>query len=358
MEKKKNMRQKICWLQINSKRYGGYVYGKKAREFLSKSFDLELKNKGAKYLRLRYLKPFEWFLNLIKLEGKRDLWIRDNLFPLITLSFDKTQGKNLALIHHLDFSDFSLALRPFFFLFEKIFYYNLKKVDAIVTVSNYWEKHFLDMGYTNVYKIYNAFDLNKFEISEDEVLEFKKRFGFERKPIIYMGNCQKAKGVVEAFAALKDLDVYPVRDYKDNKKTQRDQISNGVYLITSGEQRVKIPAMNLNLEYRDYLKLLKASLVVVTMSKFKEGWCRTAHEAMLLKTPVIGSGLGGMKELLEGGNQIICEDFNFLREKVEYLLNHPEIREKMGRMGFDYAKNFTLERFEKEWLNLIKKLTK
>ena len=71
--------------------------------------------------------------------------------------------------------------------------------------------------------------------------------------------------------------------------------------------------------FGDYLKLLKASWVVLTMSKFKEGWCRTAHEAMLLKTPVIGSGTGGMRELLENGKQIVCPEFDNLREKVKYL---------------------------------------
>jgi len=96
--------------------------------------------------------------------------------------------------------------------------------------------------------------------------------------------------------------------------------------------------------------------LVVTMSKFKEGWCRTAHEAMLCKTPVIGSGLGGMKELLEGGKQIVCPDFNSLREKVEYLLNNPGVRKKIGEDGFNFAKNFTFEKFKKDWIDLIKKL--
>ena len=92
------------------------------------------------------------------------------------------------------------------------------------------------------------------------------------------------------------------------------------------------------------------------MSKFKEGWNMTAHEAMLFQTPVVGAGLGGMKELLEGGKQIICENFNSLKKEVEYLLNHPQEREKIGRDGYDFAKNFTRERFQKDWLNLLEKI--
>lgn len=280
---------------------------------------------------IRYLKIPESFLYLSKLKGKRDLWVRD-FYSTITLPFDKTEGKNLVLVHQVDFSTFPLISRPFFFFFRKIFYRNLKKADAIVTVSDYWKNHFLERGYNNVYKIYNGFNLSNFDISDQEILEFKKKYDLLDKPIVYLGNCQKAKGVVESYRALKSLDVH---------------------LVTSGRRQVKIPTQNLELEYRDYLKLLKASSVAIMMSKFKEGWCRTAHEAMLLKTPVIGSGLGGMGELLEGGGQIICRDFGSLKEKVEYLLSHPEVREKNGERGYNFAKDFTLERFGKAWLDLI-----
>ena len=92
------------------------------------------------------------------------------------------------------------------------------------------------------------------------------------------------------------------------------------------------------------------------MSKFKEGWCRTAHEAMLFKTPVIGSGVGGMRELLKGGNQIICKDFNELKEEVKILLENLEERAKMGERGYNFVKDFTLERFNKEWRDTIKKI--
>jgi len=325
----------IGWVEISKKRYGGIVYNEAARNALSQDFDLDLIVCEPKYFKnIRYLKIPESLLYLSELEGKKDLWIRD-FYSTITLSFDKTQGKNLVVVHQVDFSTFPLISRPIFFFLKKIFYRNLRKADGIVTVSEYWKNHFLEKGYKNVHKIYNGFDLSNFNISDEEVLEFKKRFDLLGKPIIYLGNCQRAKGVVESYQALKDLDAH---------------------LVTSGEQQVKIPAQNFSLEYRDYLKLLKASSVVLTMSKFKEGWCRTAHEAMLLKTPIIGSGLGGMRELLEGGKQIICESFSQLREKVEFLLNHPEIREKMGESGYNFAKDFTLERFEKEWLELIHKI--
>lgn len=330
-------KKKIAWVEISSKKYGGFMYRQQAREALVKDFTVELISAEPKHLKqFKYLKFLEIFCRLLRLKGKRDAWIRD-YFPALLLRVRKTTGKNIIMVHHIDVSGFPLIARPVLHLLTKIFYHNLKKADAIITRAEEWRKHFIDRGYKNVYKIYGGFDLSKFNISEQEVEEFKKTNNIVGKPIIYIGNAQKAKGAEESYGALKDLDAY---------------------LVTSGKKKINIPALNFDLDYTGYLKLLKASSIVVTMSKFKEGWCRTAHEAMLCKTPIIGSGAGGMKELLEGGKQIICADFNELKTKVQYLLDHQEERKRMGESGYDFAKNFTLEKFQQEWRDLIKEILK
>ena len=72
---------------------------------------------------------------------------------------------------------------------------------------------------------------------------------------------------------------------------------------------------------------------------------------MLCKTPVIGSGLGGMMELLEGGRQLICEDISELSYLVDVAM---ENREELGEKGYEFAKNFTVERFEKGWEKVLR----
>lgn len=324
---------KITWIKLSSRRYGGTIYGEMAREALASQFIVEVKNVNAEKIGWRYLKPFFWFLNLLRQRGGSDLRVRDDLFSIAVLPFNRNKGKELAVVYHIDASVFSPILRLFSFFLEKIAYFGLKKTNAILTVSDYWKNYFLERGYKNVYKIYPAFNLSDFNISEQEISDFKKKFQLGAKPIVYLGNCQKAKGVEESYNVLKDLDA----DF-----------------LTSGEPMVKIPARNLNLSYKDYLCLLRAATLVITMSKFKEGWNITAHEAMLLKTPVIGSGLGGMGELLEGGKQIICPNFRSLREKVEYLLNNSGARKEMGEAGYQFAKNFTQDKFREDWLKLAK----
>ncbi|MCP3683598.1 MAG: glycosyltransferase family 4 protein [bacterium] len=300
-----------------------------AQRVLSKYADVEVFDVGFENYR-KYYYPLSLF-RLSRIKGEKDVWIRD-YDSVISMPFNRTSSKNVALIHHIDKSIKPTCIQIVATVLEKIFYHNLRKVDAIVTVSEYWQRHFLDRGYTNVYLIYNQVDFSQFDFLEDEVIDFRERHRLDDKPIIYIGNCQRAKGVIESYETLRDMDVH---------------------LVTSGRKDVNIPATNLDLNHRDYLKLLAASSVVVTMSKFKEGWCITAHEAMLCKTPVVGSGFGGMRELLGGGGQLICEDFTALRKSVEYLMQHPEV----GKEGYEFAKHFTIERFENEWVSCLTQIS-
>jgi len=318
----------VGFIEVTRQQFGGVIYNTMAQNALSKDFDVKTINVGAEnFTKLLYPKIL---YKLCRIKGQMDIWIRP-FDAVVTMPLDHTVGADIALIHHIDNSIQPRPARVASIIMEKIFYANLTKLNAIVTVSNYWRDHFLERGYPHVSVIFNGFDVDGFSFTSEEIQDFRRRFNIVDKPIIYLGNCQRAKGVVEAYQQLKDLDAY---------------------IITSGREEIRMPALNLNLDYRDYLRLLKASAVVVTMSKFREGWCRTAHEAMLCETPVVGSGLGGMRELLEGGKQTICSDFSELKERVEYLIKHPEV----GQRGYEFARQFTLTRFEEEWLAFIKKL--
>lgn len=323
----------IGWIETHTKLAGGIVYNDMAREALSTHFDVEeITPRARLFPGSRLLNVAELLVRLLLLQGEKDLWIR-GLYAALTMRLDRTKGKNIVTIHHEDFAGYAWHERLLFsFVWRPLFHWNLKKADGIVVVSEYWKQYYLEKGYANVYTIYNAFDLSRFTLSQRKVEEFKKTYGLQGKPIIYLGNCQKAKGVLESYEALKGLNAH---------------------LVTSGQKYVEIPVRNLELEYEEYLLLLKVSSLALAMSRFKEGWGRTPHEAMLLKTPVIGSGRGGMKELLEGGGQVVCEDISFLREKVEFLLARPKECARMGEAGYAFARQFSKERFEKAWRDTV-----
>ncbi|MDE4907278.1 hypothetical protein L0665_01385 [Methanogenium marinum] len=307
---------------------GGGIYNQSVFDGIEDCFNVEMheiirpqKNKFYNFSKLYY--------NLSKIKGEKFVWIR-TLNSVLTLPFDNTHGKNIAIIHHIDNSLKPVPTKILSDVIDKVLIHNLSSVDTIVVVSQYWKQYFERLGFKSIKVIYNPFILEEFKFSDNSIDAFKEKYHLSEKPIIYLGNCQKAKGVIEAYDALKEFDAY---------------------FVTSGAKDVNLPVIHLNVDYNEYLKLLRSSSVAVTMSKFNEGWCRTAHEAMICKTPVVGSGKGGMEELLTGGKQIICHDFSKLRECVEYAMDNS----KLGEIGYEFATQecFTLDFFKNQWVKLI-----
>jgi glycosyltransferase involved in cell wall biosynthesis len=326
---------KIQLLETSYKKYGGNIYERIVGEILEKYYDASVENIGVtSKKKWRYFQAFEYFYNMYKKSCDNSINVAIKPYQASIFFNNNKFVKNVVLIHHIDSSYCSLLTK----LYQEFLEYNLKKnkknIDSIIVVSKYWKKYVESMGFKKVFVLYNAFDIKEFDIAEEELEIFRTKHNFKNdKPIIYLGNPQPKKGVDRAFDELKDLDVQ---------------------FVVSGTGSLNLENVKkLDLDYKEYLKLLKISDVVLTMSQFKEGWCRVAHEAMLLKTPVIGSGMGGMKELLLGGNQVIVEDFKELEDKVFYAINN---KTELGMSGFKFARKFTMEKFEFDFKSIINEI--
>ncbi len=311
----------------NKRQYGGEKYEEMVKEALSRFFDVEI---FPIYLQKSILKGhrIKPLGQIFRIRGQKDIWIRSESEVIATNKFFQ-KGKEIAIIHHHDSSVLAHPLLTK--LLEFIFLKRLRKKDVIVVVSDYWKEYFEQKGFKNVVIIHNCFKMEDFSFSDEEVKRFKRKFLKTEKPIVYLGNNRKDKGILDAYNALKD------KNY---------------YLVASGKGGLNIPLSQVHLNYHEYLLLLKSSSVVLTLSKFKEGWCRTAHEALLCKTPVIGTGTGGMQELLEGGGQLICKDVSELNRLVECSIKN---NKSLGKQGYEYARKFTFGRFCKQWKELVEK---
>lgn len=180
--------------------------------------------------------------------------------------------------------------------------------------------------------IYNSFNPSKYYFEANAIADFRNSLGFEKdKPLIYIGNAGNGKGVHEAYEALKDSPYQLVMTGRVNE---------------SKHLNVKF----LNLPSREYRMLIASCDVVLAMSRMSEGWNRIAHEAMLCKVPVIGTGSGGMKELLEGGEQHISKNFEHLPDLVKNSLKN---KDELGQKGYQYASQFDMDYFQNSWKSLI-----
>jgi glycosyltransferase involved in cell wall biosynthesis len=260
-----------------------------------------------------------------------DLDLR-TLVPTVSLLIAKRKNtKHIALFHHhtIKFQPHPLNTELLF----KLFVLAARKfASRVVVVSKFWEDFLVSKGITRTHIIYNSFDVNFVtKIKDEDCEQVRRKYDLGSKKVIYIGTNQTRKGVHVTATKLSSL----VDDY---------------LLVSTGRSMGQESFRVLDLTYPEYLALLKMSECAVAYSLFEEGWCRTVHEAMLVRTPIVGSGAGGMRELLENGGQVICDHPESIPSLVQYAIQHRGI---LGEKGYNYASRFDLNYFRKEWQNLI-----
>ena len=309
---------------------GGNAYDIHAAEVIAKDFHLEVSQEAILRKEDSILKYWQ---RMRAHSPKADLIIGEP-YPIVFRS-RSSDIPYVGMIHHIDdkLSRSSWKHRWYFNRLKR----RLKGLDLIITVSGFWKEYLEDIGCKNVKVIYNAFDPQDYKVSEAEILKFRKENNLHSgKKLIYAGNATRQKGVYDVYEELKSKDFQ---------------------LLMSGShnQAQDLPVQYLHLGRRDYIIMLHACDLVITMSRMTEGWNRIAHEALLCGTPVIGSGVGGMKELLNGAGQQIVTEKSKLPEVVEEVL----LRSTWyAENGMKFASQFDLNYFRKEWKTTLDELTK
>ena len=107
----------------------------------------------------------------------------------------------------------------------------------------------------------------------------------------------------------------------------------------------------INASFIEYNVLLKNAKAVICMSEFKEGWCRLLHEAAIHGTPILGSGLGGMRELLEIGG-FTSSTVDTLRGDLDFRIKE----ESLLKNKVDSYRTFTLEKYHESWRRCVREL--
>lgn len=311
--------------RIDSTLNGGNVYDLQAMFALRKHFNVEMDAFALRHSSDTLLK---YLFRLRKGRSDADLLIMEP-YPVVFGRRKKGQ-RSIAMIHHID--PVSRVKSGFHRYYFNRLLKELQKVDKVVAVSVYWKKFLEREGCENVDVIYNSFDLSLYRNFPKSNPDFLNKHNLPNdKKIIYIGNAMREKGVYEVYDALKD---------------------SGYHLVMSGAKNraADLPVHYLRLDKNDYLQLLAVSSVVMAMSKMEEGWNRIAHESLLLKTPVIGSGSGGMAELLDKSGQLRLTDLSDMKEAVHRVITNGS---DLAAKGFEYVRQFDLNYFERRWVEVV-----
>ncbi|MFB6189221.1 MAG: glycosyltransferase family 4 protein [Halapricum sp.] len=263
-----------------------------------------------------------------------DVWVED--VTSLTVKMPWRRQLDVLAFHHLPQpSDSRSPTALLGSLRNGVVERRLAAVDRIVVVSDFWEDYLAERGITeNVVKIYNGLPLERFEFDPAEIASVRADLCDDPdRPLVHVGPCAPDKGGHRAYEALAGADVE---------------------CITTGRKVYDTPVTHHDPPYEEYLKILAACDVLVAMSEFPEGWGLQVQEAMLCRTPVVGSGRGGMGMLLDGGGQLVCRDIEDLEATVARAIAD---QDRLGDRGYEYASQFPLEAMVEGWRAMFDDLT-
>ena len=219
----------------------------------------------------------------------------------------------------------------------------LKDADVVLAVSNALKEEIIRTKIPNIEKKvklhWNAVDVDKFKTTKENEGKFRKelvhKFNIAAdKPIIlFVGNIIKRKNVELLIDAKKEMSVEAnlviVGDGPQSKelkeKCEKEDIQNVYFTGTRRDVEDVIPSCGL-----------------LVLPSFSESFGLVLIEALSCGKPVIGSNVGGIKEIIteDVGLLIDPNDPTDLANAIDRVLSDEELMERFKSNARDRAKDF------------------
>jgi spore coat protein SA len=305
----------------------------------------------------------------------------DNIMAQITDKYDLVHIFNrplwvTVLSEKLKKAKFSLSIHNEMFLPKKLpdetALTCINKVEFITTVSK-----FIADGIRKLYPIadgklnvvYSGVDVDKYQPSWSEQgvenrNNLKSKLGIKKdKIVLYVSRLSPKKGSDIVLKAMKTvmesrddvaLAVVGSKWYGDNKTDEYTQSLDTLSKTLKGP--IVFTGFIPPSEIASYFNL---GDVFICASQWEEPLARVHYEAMAAGLPIITTNRGGNAEVVnkEYGNGIAIDDYsnpNAFAEKINYLINNPELAMEIGKTGRDYAvKQYSWERVANDLLGLF-----
>lgn len=193
-----------------------------------------------------------------------------------------------------------------------------KKINKIVTPSNFYKKQLMEYGIEDnrIIAIPNFLDIYKYDIQTRDD-------GYA----LYFGRLSKEKGIlnlVEAFSNIKNQKLYIAGDGPEKESIER------IIQTRNLEKNIKILGFLNEKEMQEKIANCK---FVVLPSIWYDNCPYSILETLTIGKPVIGSDIGGIPELVRDKiNGLIFEHDNILdlEEKMKLLFENKELVEEYG----------------------------
>ena len=230
----------------------------------------------------------------------------------------------------------------------------LQNADGIIAVSQGMKNDimkFYGIEDEKIKVIYNGIDVEKFKKTEKR--DALDELGIEDNYVLFVGRMTKQKGIDTLIEASKHIDgkIVIVTGKEDSKETYEHYR----HLLMGAEN---IIWYHRYFSMAQLVQLYSHAAVFVTPSIY-EPFGIINLEAMACETPVVGSAVGGIKEIVQDGiNGFLVEPNNAkeLADKVNLLLRDKELRMRMGKNGRKRAEEFSWDRIAKETYEFYRRI--
>jgi len=239
-----------------------------------------------------------------------------------------------------------------------------KRSDAIICMS---DEVLEELANTNVpsqsiFRIENAVDGNRFKpMSVDKRKEWRSKRGFEEKTplVIFSGRLVPRKGL----DILIDAWCRVIKKYPD---THLLIIGSGNFQPDSIEtqMQLKVDSENIgNIHFEGETDSPESYLGVADIFVFpsrREGFPNALLEAMASGLSPVASEIGGVVDLIKNGKTGLLfppEDSQTMADKIQFLLNNPEVRVRIGQKARTHVlENYTFDRVAEQYCQLYENI--
>lgn len=239
--------------------------------------------------------------------------------------------------------------------YSKIITPFLKKVDYIITISEYSKKEIVE--YLNVdenrIKVINLAVGDDFKVIEDKdsVIGFLKKYQIEPGYIFYLGDGGYRKNVSALVKAYISLE----KEFKNQHKlviAGNAANSKEVKRIAEGEnENIKLIGM---VNPRDRPFFYNGAFLFVFPTIY-EGFGLPPLEAMKCGVPVISSPYTSIPEVMgDAGILVHTNDYLSIKKAMEDIIKNDALRKTLIEKGFVQSQKFSLKKSSEETLNLYR----
>ncbi|SPF50673.1 Trehalose synthase [Syntrophobacter sp. SbD1] len=198
------------------------------------------------------------------------------------------------------------------------------------------------------------------ELSQEEISAVMERLGVERdKPIILQvsrfDSFKDPVGVIQAFKMVRAHTPCKLLlvGGEANDDPEGPRIFAEVQEAARGDPDIKVLLLHPESHYE--VNALQRAADIIVQKSVREGFGLTVTEAMWKGKPVIGGAAGGIVlQLRDFNTGFLVHSPEGCALRIRYLLHHPEVGTRMGRLAKEFVRNhFLVTRNVRDYLALM-----